>query len=87
MLRDNIQLIISLAAYYIHDIDPSTQEGKDYRETLEYVANALSDIQTDNQGQFIIYTGIKDDSKPGGYYESDLEYPSGESNCQYGDKG
>ncbi len=69
MLRDNIQLILSLAQQRVNDYDPDTQEGKDFRETLGYVRDALADIQTDNYGQFVIYTGILDDSKPEGYYE------------------
>lgn len=74
MLANNIRLILSLVQQNIierrEDDDKEVRDSaKELQETLDYVYDALFDIQTDNYGQFVIYTGVQDDSKPDGYYE------------------
>ena len=58
MLRDDINLILYLAA---KDIDRNLQGSnkvKELQQALDIVTDALADIQTDNDGQYVIYTGI-----------------------------
>ena len=81
MLHDNIKLILSLAEQRVNDTDPSTQEGKDFRETLEHVRSALDDIQHDNYGQFVIYTGVFDKEHWGYEDEEDCGHPSFDPDC------
>jgi len=72
-LRDNITLILSFAQQHINmyqrDFDSEIVEAQMLQDTLNFVRDALGDIQTDNYGQFVIYTGVQDDSKPEGYYD------------------
>jgi hypothetical protein len=65
MLRDNIKLILSLAQLSI-DLSAASkdkdvlQSAVECQDTLDYVKMALDDIQHDNYGQFVIYTGLFD---------------------------
>jgi len=59
-LHKDLDWVLYSAQIRIHDMDPSDTSRKDAQDVLDAVRDALSDIQTDNDGQFIIYTGIKD---------------------------
>ena len=72
-IRSKIHTVLNWADSYLSENRDriSNKEQVHLRSILSDVQSALSDIQTDNDGQFIIYTGIQDTSKPDGYYEID----------------
>jgi hypothetical protein len=66
MLRDNIRLILSLAQQNINerrqdDDQEVIDSAGELQDTLDYVCDALSDIQEDNGGQKVIYTNVYED--------------------------
>jgi len=47
-----------------------------------------ANIEEDNDGQIVIYTGLEADARGDlRRFEGVIEYPDNESNCQYHDKG
>lgn len=59
-LRTDLDWVLYSAQIRIHEMGPSDTSRQDAQDVLDAVRDALSDIQTDNDGQYVIYTGIKD---------------------------
>ncbi len=59
-LCNDISWILAQAQMRINDMDPNDASRSNAQGVMDSIVDALSDIQTDNDGQFVIYTGLKD---------------------------